>query len=152
MVNYSYKIDSKVEARTMGRDWDVSHKNAVAVAKAVRHMTLEDARIFLEAVIDKRQAVKTSPRKAGHRKGKGFGPGRYPVNTAIKFRELILDLENNAEQHLGVGSPSQLRIVHVSAQKGPVTKGTIPRARGRATPHNKDSVHLELVVRKIEGE
>ena len=152
MVHYSRTIDKKMEARAMGRDLNISHRHAVAIAKMIRNQPVERAMDFLEAVQEKRKAVRVTPRKGGHKKGHGFGPGRFPEKAAAKFMELLLDIVNNAEQHLGVSSADDLDIVHVSAQKGSPTKSSIPRARGRATPHNRDTVHIEMIVRKREEE
>jgi len=152
MAHYSRKIDEKMEARAMGKELNISHRHAVAVANMIRHKPVESAMGFLEAVIEQRKPVRVAPRKGGHKRGRGFGAGRYPVKAASRFLELLIDVVNNAEQHLGVSSAEDLDIVHVSAQKGSPTKGTIPRARGRATPHNRDSVHIELIVRKREEE
>jgi len=152
MAHYSRDIDEKLEARAQARELDISHRHAVAIARAIRYKQVELAMDYLEAVIEMRKPVRVTPRKGGHKSGKGFGPGRYPVKAASKFLELLMDIVNNAEQHLGVSSAEELDIVHISAQKGPTTEGSYPRARGRATPHNKDTVHIELIVRKREEE
>ena len=151
MHRYSREIDKNMEARTMGKDLDISHRHAVVLAKMIRGKPMPKAISLLEGVIEKRVPVRVGQRKAGHKKGRGFGPGKYPVKAASKYLKLLFDAVNNAEQHLS-GTMEDFYIVHVSAQKGTTIEGSFPRARGRTTPKRKERVHIELIVRKREEE
>jgi len=42
-----------------------------------------------------------------------------------------------------------LKIIHAAAHRGPVLRGYIPRAFGRATPFNEQTTHIEIVVEEI---
>jgi large subunit ribosomal protein L22 len=170
MARYSRTIDEKTEARAMARDLNISHKHAIAIARTLsptrkrrkdqmgkvktilKVSSLKDGMDFLNDVVEKKKPVRMGATKAGHRKGTGFGPGRYPQKAASRFLELLYDIESNAEEHLGVSSAEELDIVHVSAQKGVPIKSNFARARGRATPKNRDTIHIELIVRKRDLE
>ncbi len=113
-------------------------------------MMLNDALRYLDDVIAKKRPVpmKRFNDSQGHKPGKGFGPGRYPVKVAKAVKKILLNAKNNAEQKgLDV---DRLKIIHAAAHRGgPVLRGYIPRAFGRATPFNEQTTHIEIVVEEI---
>jgi len=73
--------------------------------------------------------------------------GRYPVNASKEFLKILKNAESNAE-YKGL-EPSQMYISHTVVQRGRVIHGIIPRARGRATPKNTDTVNIEMVLSEV---
>jgi large subunit ribosomal protein L22 len=134
--------------------WDVPvHPKIMAeVARAIRGMKVSEAKKFLQAVIEKKEAVpfRRAHGKQAHRRGLadkwGWPVGRYPVKAARYMLKLLNNVENNAENK-GL-DPDRLRIIHVAAHKGIVLKRWMPRAFGRATPKFKVHSHVEMVVRQ----
>jgi len=147
---YSFQnFDPERMARASGRDLRISPKFSVEVCREIRGMMLNDAIRFLDDVIELKKPVplRRFNDSQGHKRGKGFGPGRYPVKVAKAIKKILLNAKNNAEQK-GL-DPDRLRIIHAAAHKGPVLRGYIPRAFGRATPFNEETTHIEIVVEEI---
>ena len=150
--NYSFQnFDPERMARALARDLRISPKHSIEVCNAIRGMMLNDAIKYLEDVINLRRPVpmRRFNDSQGHKRGKGFGPGRYPVKVSKAVLKLLHSVRNNAEQK-GL-DPDRLRIVHIKADRGPVLPGYIPRAFGRATQFNQQTTHLEVVVEEIRG-
>ncbi|EEB73749.1 50S ribosomal protein L22 [Thermococcus sp. AM4] len=148
--SYSFQnFDPERMARASGRDLRISPKHSVELLREIRGMMLNDALRYLDDVIAKRRPVpmKRFNDSQGHKPGKGFGPGRYPVKVAKAVKKILLNAKNNAEQKgLDV---DRLKIIHAAAHRGPVLRGYIPRAFGRATPFNEQTTHIEIVVEEI---
>ncbi|WP_456422001.1 50S ribosomal protein L22 [Thermococcus sp.] len=148
--SYSFQnFDPDRMARASGRDLRISPKHSVELLREIRGMMLNDALRYLDDVINLRRPVpmKRYNDSQGHKPGKGFGPGRYPVKVAKAVKKILLNVKNNAEQKgLDV---DRLKIIHAAAHRGPVLRGYIPRAFGRATPFNEQTTHIEIVVEEI---
>ena len=152
MAKFSYSFqnfDPERMAKASGRDLRMSPKLSVEVCREIKGMMLNDAIKFLDDVIAKRRPVplRRFNDSQGHKRGKGFGPGRYPVKVAKEIKKILLNAKNNAEQK-GL-DPDRLKIIHAAAHRGPVLRGYIPRAFGRATPFNEQTTHIEIVVEEI---
>ncbi len=143
---YSAQLDPLTTAIASGRDLRISYKDAVEVLRAIRGKRVEDAKRILEDVIKLKRPVpyRTYHGKVGHRRGQGFGPGRYPVKAAKAILKVLENAIANAE-YKGLDT-ERLWIVHAVAHKGPKIKKYIPRAFGRATPYFEQLVHIEIGV------
>jgi len=135
-------------ALARGKELNISPKHTIEICKAVRGRRLRPAKSYLERVILLKEAVpfRRFDGKVGHRRGKGFGPGRYPRKAAAAVLKLLQQAEANAE-FLEL-DPERLRIVHIAASRGPVTAGYMSRARGRTTASDHETVNVELMVRE----
>lgn len=140
------QYDETMHVRTSIREKDMSHKHAREVAVAIKGLTTEKARDFLQAVINKQRAVAFGRYKnqVGHRSDPGMMAGRYPEKTAKEFIKALDNLESNAD-YKGIDT-YQLKIINVTVHKGVKIKRFIPRAMGRATPKNNTLTHVELVA------
>ena len=148
--SYSFQnFDPERMARASGRDLRISPKHSVELLREIRGMMLNDALRYLDDVIALKRPVpmKRHNDSQGHKPGRGFGPGRYPVKVAKAVKKVLLNAKNNAEQK-GL-DPDRLKIIHAAAHRGPVLRGYIPRAFGRATPFNEQTTHIEIVVEEI---
>ncbi len=155
MPKWSYSVKFRDEsniAKAMMWDIPVHPKVMREVTAVIRGMKLQDAKKFLRAVIDKREAVpfRRSHGKQAHRRGLadkwGWPVGRYPVKAAKYLLKLLDNVENNAENK-GL-DPDRLRIIAIVAHKGITLKRWMPRAFGRATPKFRVHSHVEVVVRE----
>ena len=148
---YSFK-ESEPEgmAKASGRDLKISPKAAREICGAIRKMKLEEARRFLQDVIDKKRPVpyRRYKKKVPHKAGiEGWHAGRYPVKAALEIMKVLNGLEANAEDKgLYV---ERLRIVHAAAQRARIIKRYVPRAFGRSSPNFDQYCHVELVVKEI---
>jgi large subunit ribosomal protein L22 len=86
----------------------------------------------------------------GHRKG-GIGPGRYPVKASRSIIKLIESAMENARFQYEDIDAEEMVITHIAAHRGPIRKGFIPRARGRATPSNHYRVNLEVFLEDMNA-
>lgn len=148
--SYSFQdFDPERMARASGRDLRISPKHSVELLREIRGMMLNDALRYLDDVIALKRPVplKRHYDSQGHKPGRGFGPGRYPVKVAKAVKKVLMNAKNNAEQK-GLDA-DRLRIIHAAAHRGPVLRGYIPRAFGRATPFNEQTTHIEIVVEEI---
>lgn len=93
---------------------------------------------------------KSGPGMVGHRRG-GMGPGRYPVKAAKEFIKLLNSAAENARHRYDDIEPMDMFITHCAAHRGVIHRGWIPRARGRATPHNHYQVNIELFLEDFSG-
>ncbi|UCH88991.1 MAG: 50S ribosomal protein L22 [Thermoplasmata archaeon] len=150
MVGYSTKIDPENSARAIGYELRISPKHSVEICSKLRGMMLEDAKKYLEDVIALKKAIpfKRYKKYVGHRRGKGYGPGRFPQRAAKEILRLLEHVEHNAEY--GGLDTENIQIVHMSAYRGRVYQGRMPRAHGRATEWNTETVNIEIIVEEIE--
>ena len=141
--------DATRHVRASLREKDISHKHAREVAVAVKGLSIEKARDFLQAVINKERAVafRRFKNQVGHKSDPGMMSGRYPQKTAKEFIKVLDNLESNAE-YKGMDL-DRLKIINATVHKGVTIKRFIPRAMGRATPKNDVLTHVELVAQEI---
>ena len=145
-----YRFNPENTSRALGAEVHISPKHARELSSAIRGMDLEDAKRYLEDVIALKQPVpfRRYKRYVGHRKGKGFGPGRYPKKAAKAIMEVLENAEANAESKML--ETDTMFIAHIAAYSGRIYKATRPRARGRATAWNTDTANIEVVLKEKE--
>jgi large subunit ribosomal protein L22 len=147
-LEYSYKQEDESRiAKAMGVELRMSPKWSVETCWAIRGKKLEDAIEFLEDVIQMRRPVPIKKYKKGlaHRRGlsKAYA-GRYPVKVAENILKVLESARSNAE-YKGLDT-ERLYIKHISALRGRVIRGILPRAFGRASPHNTLTTNIEVVL------
>jgi large subunit ribosomal protein L22 len=150
-MKYAYEGKEKT-AKAAGRSFKISPKHAVEICREIRGMYLDDAKEYLEDVIQMKQVVpfKRHNKKVGHRHGlKGWPTGRYPKKAANRILEVLDNAEANAE-YKGIDTEN-LKIIHISSHRGFIIKGYIPRAFGRATPFNTPTTHIQVVLGEAEN-
>ncbi len=149
MRRYSTEVDPDKTAKAYGFELHCSPKDSRNIARAIRGMTLESAKKYLEEVIALKRAVPAvyHNKKVSHRKGK-MGPGSYPRKAARYILKILENAENNAE-YKGF-DVENMRIVHVSAYRGRVTPGIMPRAYGRATDKDRSTTNIEIIIEEVE--
>jgi len=150
MKGYSFNYDSEKHAVARGGGLNISPKHAMEVCKVIKGWDTKRAKGYLERVILQKQAVpfRKFNGKVGHRKGAGFGPGRYPKKASAAILKTIESAESNAEN---LGKDVEiLWIRHISASRGRVTMSRFPRAYGRTTAKRRESVNLEVILEERE--
>lgn len=149
---YSFQnFDMSKHVRAAIREKSISHKHAREVANALKGMSIERARVFLEDVVARKIAVpyRRYNNEVAHRSNirDGFCSGRFPRKAAKEVLKLLDNLESNAE-YKGMDLDS-LKIVSAVVHKGTKIERFTPRAMGRASPKFNTLVHFELVA--MEG-
>ena len=148
-IGYSARdIEEETTARALGRELPISPKKAVELCRALRGRSVEDAKAYLERVIALKQPVPMRRYKTMVAHKHGTGPARYPVKVARHMLRVLQSAEENAG-YKGL-EVDNMRIKVLSAHKGSTTKGRMPRAQGRSTPWNQETVNLEVVLEEVE--
>jgi large subunit ribosomal protein L22 len=154
MPNWGYsfaeqKYDADRLAKASGRDLRIKPKHAREVCAVIKGMKLEQAKNYLEKVIQLKQSVpfRRYKKKQAHKKDlKQFKwyAGRYPQKAAARIYEILTSVESNAEYK---GLDIELcRIIHAATQRGRIIKRYIQRAHGRSTARYKHLSHIEIVI------
>ena len=157
MPNWGYsfveeKYDSERIAKAAGRDLRIKPKHAREICAAIKGMKIEQAKEFLERVIQLKQSVpfRRYKKKQAHRhdlKQFKWYAGRYPQKAAARIYEIVSSVESNAE-YKGLDI-DQCRIIHAAAHKARTIKRYMPRAHGRSTPKFKHLTHVEIVIYEL---
>ena len=157
MPKFSYSFqnfDKARHVRAAVREKSISHKHSREIAVAIKGMSIEKAREFLENVVAKRIAVpyRRYHNEVAHRTNirDGFSAGRFPQKAANEFLRLLDNLESNAE-YKGMDL-DRLRIVSAVVHKGTKLERFTPRAMGRSSPKIDTLVHVELVAQEVSSE
>jgi len=85
----------QIQVKAFGKSMPISTKHAMAICKAIKGMQVDKAIEFLDQVSQLKQAVKMKG-EIPHRKGKGFGGGRYPTKASKHIIKIIKNLKGNA--------------------------------------------------------
>jgi large subunit ribosomal protein L22 len=157
MPHFGYAFqnyDKTKQVRASIREKDISHKHSREIAVAIKGMSIEKAREFLESVIERKLAVpyRRYNMEVAHRSNirDGFFAGRFPQKAAHEFLKLLDNLESNAE-YKGMDL-DRLRIVSAAVHKGTKLQRFQPRAMGRSSPKYDTLVHVELVAQEARSE
>lgn len=145
---YSIDVDERECAKAYGKELHISPKDSMEICKEIKGKRLVEAQQYLKAVTRKEESIPYSRhnKKRAHRKGEGQSSGGYPVKAAEGILDVLENVEANAE-YKGL-AVENLRIIHASAKRGFEYPGVQPRAFGRATPSNRPTTNVEIVVRE----
>ena len=150
MVNKGYTTvaDPDTTAKARAVEQPVSPKFAREVAGLIRGMKVEKAVATLERVIGLEQPVplKRYNKRVSHKTG--VGPGRYPVKAAKAILATLQSAASNAT-YKGL-SPENMAITTITIARGRIIPGHMPRAQGRATPWDQDTVNIEIIIEEVE--
>ena len=145
---YTTVSDPDTSAKALTKEQPISPKFAREVACAVKGMTVPQAQAFLESVIAKETPVKLRRynKRVSHKQG--VGPGRYPVKVSKAILATLNSAAANAD-YKGLDSASMV-ITTITTSRGQVIPGHMPRAQGRATEWNQDTVNIEIIISGVE--
>ena len=148
MMKYSTDMDPEKTAKAYGYELHCSPKDTKNIAYAIRGMNIEEAKTYLQEIVDMKRALPAvyHKQKVAHRKG--IGPGSYPQKAARYILKILKNAENNAE-YKGF-DVENLKIRHASAYRGRIIRGFMPRAQGRATDWNKKTTNIEIILEEVE--
>ena len=148
MPKYQINVDPEKSAKAFGYELDCSPKDSINLAHALKGMKSEEAKKYLENIIEKKQALPAVVHNGKLAHQKGTGPGSFPQKAARYMLKMIENAENNAE-YKGY-TVENMKITHISAYKGRMIKGIMPRAHGRATNKNKMTTNIEIILEEVE--
>lgn len=143
-------VKKEKTARAMGTEHHISPKHALEICNAIRGMRAETAKGYLKEVIALKRPVpfKRHNKKVPHRRGfVGWDAGRYPQKAAKAVLSVLVNAASNAE-YRGL-DPEGMKISHISTKQGRTLRGWMPRAMGRATPKDTETVSIEMILTEV---
>jgi large subunit ribosomal protein L22 len=146
-IDYTANFDPATTAKAMAYELNVSPKHCIEILRQLRGKPVMKAEAYLEAVIEMKQSVpfKKFNRNVAHKKRQnGWDAGRYPIKASKEILKLLRHAVANAE-YKGL-EPENMKILHAASKKGRVIQGMMPRAMGRASPWNIETVTVEVVI------
>lgn len=149
-LNYSASPDEAKFSRAMGMELHISPKHAREICRTIRGMKAAEAKQYLEDVAQLKRAVpfRRYNRNVAHRRGLvGWDAGRFPQKAAKAIHAILVNAIGNAE-YKGLDADG-LRISHAVTKKGRTIRGWMPRAMGRATPKNTETVSVEMILSEV---
>ncbi|MBN1792348.1 50S ribosomal protein L22 [Candidatus Woesearchaeota archaeon] len=140
--NYAFKTEKENVVKTVGRDLNLSPKQAIEICKFINGKEVAKAKGILEKVKEKKLAVPftRATNGAGHKPG--MSAGKYPFKGSIEFLQLLKQLEANAQNK---GLSSNLIIIHACAQRA-----SEPFKYGRKRRVQMKRCHVELAAQEFE--
>jgi len=148
MVGYTVETDPDTTSKAIGKELPISPKHSREICRMLRGMEVQRAVETLNKVIDMTLPVPMGRYKKRVSHKKGVGPARYPQKAAKAILRVIEGAMSNAE-YKGLAADS-MRIKAISAHLGRTTEGWMPRAHGRATPWNQQTVNIEVILEERE--
>lgn len=147
-IKYTVESEPKTSSKAMASELHISPKKSREIGHAIKGMRTPVAKKYLEGVVALKQAVPFKRHHAGtgHKKG-GMAAGRYPVDAAAAYLKILENARSNAE-YKGLDA-DKMYIAHVATKQGRVIHGMIPRARGRGSPKNTDTVNIEIILNEV---
>ncbi|NLI74239.1 MAG: 50S ribosomal protein L22 [Euryarchaeota archaeon] len=148
MVGYTQYTDPDTTARAIGKEIPISPRKSREVCRMVRGKDVDVALRMLEEVVELKRPVSFPRRDAGAAHKKGIGPGRYPEKCARAISRVIESAIHNAE-YKGLDTDN-LKIKVITANLGRTIPGYMPRAHGRSTPWNQQTVNIEVILEEVQ--
>merc|ERR1712072_1445591 len=147
--------DAATSCKAKGSDLRVHFKNTRETAMAIKNMSLEKAKKYMEDVIDKKCAIpfrrfcggvgRTSQAAPA---GSTNGQARWPKKSCEFILGLLRNAEANAEmKDLDV---DKLFVSHVQVNKAVQQRRRTYRAHGRINPYMSSPCHIEMILSQQE--
>merc|ERR1712093_153744 len=147
--------DEETSCKSKGSDLRVHFKNTRETAQAIKNMKLNDAKKYLEDVIDKKRAIpfrrfcggvgRTAQAAAA---GSTNGQARWPKKSCEFLLGLLRNAEANAEtKDLDV---DKMIITHIQVNRAVQQRRRTYRAHGRINPYMSSPCHVEMILSQQE--
>jgi large subunit ribosomal protein L22 len=147
-MKYSTDVDPDKTAKAYGYELHCSKKDSKNLAYAIRGMKTDNAKKYLQEIIDMKHPLEAVYHKGKRAHQKGIGPGSFPQKAARYILKTLENAENNAE-YKGFDIEN-MKISHISVYGGRIIKGIMPRAHGRATDKNRKTTNIEIIIEEVE--
>ena len=147
-MKYSTDVDPDKTAKAYGYELHCSKKDSKNLAYAIRGMKTDNAKKYLQEIIDMKHPLEAVYHKRKRAHQKGIGPGSFPQKAARYILKTLENAENNAE-YKGFDIEN-MKISHISVYGGRIIKGIMPRAHGRATDKNRKTTNIEIIIEEVE--
>merc|ERR1711971_1212963 len=156
MVKYSRAAAvPEKSVRAMGCDLRTSFKNTYNVAQAIKGWKLEEAKTYLQAVVDKNRCIPFRRFRSGvgrNAQTKEFKTtqGRWPEKSCKVVLSLLKNAESNAEySNL---ETENLAITHIQVQRAAPGRRRTYRAHGRINAYMSSPCHIEMILSQDDSD
>jgi large subunit ribosomal protein L22 len=140
-AKYAFQgYDAASMARAIGRDVDVSPKQAIELCNRLRYLQVSRAKRMLQDAIELKRPFKFTrfTNGLGHKPG-NMAAGRYCVKASQTILSIIENAEVNA-QSKGLNT-STLAIIHLCSHRA-----NEPQRNGRQGRQQMKRAHIEVVL------
>jgi len=148
MAGYTQYTDPDTTARAIGKELPISPKDSREVCRMVRGKRVDVAIRMLEEVVELKRPVQFARYNTGVAHKKGVGPGRFPKKSAQAILKVIESAKHNAE-YKGLDADN-MRVKVITANLGRTIPGYMPRAYGRSTQWNQQTVNIEVILEEAK--
>eukprot|EP00188_Purpureofilum_apyrenoidigerum_P000473 Plantae.Rhodophyta-Purpureofilum_apyrenoidigerum.ctg12059.p1 GENE.Plantae.Rhodophyta-Purpureofilum_apyrenoidigerum.ctg12059~~Plantae.Rhodophyta-Purpureofilum_apyrenoidigerum.ctg12059.p1 ORF type:complete len:181 (-),score=40.31 Plantae.Rhodophyta-Purpureofilum_apyrenoidigerum.ctg12059:130-672(-) len=156
MVRYSREPDNTTKTcKARGSDLRVKFKNTHETARAIKGMSLTEAKQYLENVSEKKDIIPFRRyrygvgRKAQCKKYKVCN-GRWPIKSCKFMLDLLKNAEGNAEVK-GLDTENMF-IDHIQVNKAIQGRRRTYRAHGRINAFMSHPCHVEMWLTEKKGD
>lgn len=146
-MGYTQQADPETTSKAIGKEASVSPKHCREVCKMLKGMKVDQARKYLQGVVELKTPVPYSRYKKYLSPKPKVGPARYPVKAAKVILEVVESARSNAE-YKGLDADN-MKVKWASAHRGRITQGHMPRAFGRSTPWNEQTTNIEIILEEV---
>ena len=143
-------------AKAKGASLDVHFKNVVEVTNAIKGMTLDRAKLYLDHVLEHKEAIPIKRSLGGrgrHAQAKAFRtPGSlafWPRNATKVVKDLLINAAANADAK-GLDA-KKLVIVHSQSNMARKGRRRTYRAHGRINAYKSTPAHVELALQEKDA-
>ena len=151
MGRYSKEADVNKTAKARGSDLRVHFKNTAETARAVRGMSLNKAKAYMEAVMDHKRCIPFLRFNGGvgrtaqaKNEGNKIGQGRWPKKSCQYVLDLLKNAEANAEMK-GLDTEN-MYVSHIQVNQAVRGRRRTYRAHGRINAYMSSPCHVELIL------
>jgi large subunit ribosomal protein L22 len=147
-MGYTHEADPETTSKAIGKEIGVSPKHCREVCKMLPGMKVDDAKKYLNGVIELKTPVPYSRFKMFLNPKPKVGPARYPKNAAKAILRVLESALSNAE-YKGLEADN-MRVKVAAAHRGRIEKSYMPRAQGRSTPWNEQTTNIEIILEEVK--
>ena len=148
MAGYTQYANPDVTSKAIGKELPISPKDSREICRMLRGKKVNVAIQMLEEVIDLKRPVPFGRYNSGVAHKPGVGPGRYPKKSAKAILAVLESATHNAE-YKGLDADN-MKVKVIAASLGRTIPGYMPRAHGRSTQWNHQSVNIEVILEEVE--
>jgi large subunit ribosomal protein L22 len=148
MVGYTAQADPDTTSKAIAKELPISPKFSREICRMVRGKKVDVAIQMLEEVVELRRPVPIRRYNLGVAHKSGVGPGRFPKKAAAAIIKVLQSAKSNAE-YKGLDADN-MRVRIISAHHGRTIPGYMPRAHGRSTAWDQQTVNIEVILEEVQ--
>ncbi|TFG57202.1 MAG: 50S ribosomal protein L22 [Methanomassiliicoccus sp.] len=148
MVGYTAQADPDTTSKAIAKELPISPKFSREICRMIRGKKVDYAIRMLEEVVELRRPVPIRRHNMGVAHKAGVGPGRFPKKAASAIIKVLQSAKSNAE-YKGLDADN-MKVRIVSAHLGRTIRGYMPRAHGRSTQWDQQTVNIEVILEEVQ--